>query len=115
MRVPRPAARMSTSSGAVALLAVGCPSCAFVACLAINLSARRTGQELARARRLFITGDDDARQFVGAVPDFLPFIEQVCAHDLCLAAKLFFEFMIAQADLPRAFGGVKLRLLDVDG
>src|SRR5947209_15075771 len=115
MRVPRPAARMSTSSGAVALLAGGvCPSCAFVACLSINLSARRAGQELARARSLFVAGDDQARQFVGAVPDFLLFIEQVCAHDLSLRAELFFEFMIGQTDLPRALGGVTLRLLGAD-
>src|SRR5437868_2451305 len=59
-----------------------------------KLSARRAGEQLARARSLFVTGDDDARQLVGTVPDFLPFVEQVCAHDLGLATELFFELVI---------------------
>src|SRR5437764_9852257 len=99
MRVPSPAARINMSSGGL----TGCEGCC--GCLSIVASARG-GHDASAGARLFIASEDDAREFVGAVPHLLSLVEQVGAHDLGLIAELFFEQVVAQTNLMSALGGV---------
>src|SRR5215210_5494688 len=111
MRVPRPAARIRMSSGGLC----GCEGCC-CGCLSIESllacgGRRRTG---GARPRLLVTGEDNARQLLGAVPNLLALVQKVCAHDLGLAAELLFEFVVGEPDLVRALGGVRLGLHRAD-
>src|SRR5947209_18686120 len=97
IRVPSPAARINISSGGL----TGCEGCC--GCLSIVASARG-GHDASALARLFVTGEDDAREFVGTVPHLLPLVEQVGAHDLGPVAELLFAPVIAQTKLIRALG-----------
>src|SRR5437588_4591940 len=107
MRVPRPAASMSMSSGELP----GCEGCC--GCLSIVASAR-DGQGGARAR-LFVRREYDAGELLRTVPNLLALVEQVGAHDLGLVAEVLFEKVVGQPDVVRAFRGVSLRLFGADG
>src|SRR5256885_4893999 len=86
IRVPSPAARTSTSSGAWV-------SCGFD-CVCLSMFSELEDGVRADAR-LFAAGDNHTRQFFGTVAHLLAFIQKVCANNLRLIAEFRFEPVVS--------------------
>src|ERR1051325_7590755 len=76
MRVPRPAASISMSSGEL-------PACWEGCCCGLSIcSSARGGRGYGTRARLLVAGEYYPRELLRAVPDLLALVEQVRAHYL---------------------------------
>src|SRR5215213_662754 len=108
MRVPRPAASISMSSGEL-------PACVEGCCCGLSIgSSARGGRGDGPRARLLVAGEYDLRELFGAVPDLLALVEQVGAHDLRLRAELLLEEVVCEPYLSRALRGVGRGLFGAD-